>query len=117
MFHKKGKLGEIYNIGGYSEISNISLVKKICKILDKKFPLKNKKKYHNLIKFVQDRPGHDKRYSLNIKKIQKEIGWKLDTNINLGLEKTISWYLDNFNWWKKIRKTKYSGKRIGIYDK
>jgi len=54
---------------------------------------------------------------LNIKKIQKEIGWKLDTNINLGLEKTISWYLDNFNWWKKIRKTKYSGKRIGIYDK
>jgi len=107
-----GKLGNIYNVGGNVELTNLKLVKNICRILDKINPRKNNKKYEELIKFVADRPGHDKRYSLNSKKVNK-LSWKANTNINIGLELTIKWYLSNKNWWLKIKKTKYKGQRLG----
>jgi len=108
-----GKIGNIYNVGGKEEVTNISLVKKICKILDQIKPRKNKKKYEDLIKYVEDRPGHDKRYSLNSKKIKKKIKWKPRINIDEGLKLTIDWYLNNKSWWKSIRKFKYKGERLG----
>jgi len=109
----KGKIGNIYNIGGKEEITNISLVKNICKKLDKIRPKKNKKKYETLIRYVEDRPGHDQRYSLNSSKIKKEINWVPKTNLDCGLELTIKWYLENEDWWKTIRKFKYKGERLG----
>ena len=109
----KGKIGNIYNVGGDKEINNIVLVKKICKILDKIKPRENKKKYESLIRFVIDRPGHDKRYSLNSNKIKKKFKWKPKIDIDTGLKLTINWYLNNKNWWEPIRKYKYKGERLG----
>ena len=109
----KGKKGNIYNIGGKEEISNLVLIRKICKILDIILPRENKKKYESLIEFVSDRPGHDKRYSLNSNKIKKELKWKPEIDLNLGLKLTINWYLENKKWWNPIRKFKYKGERLG----
>jgi len=97
-----GELGESYNIGGDNERTNISVVKKICEILEKHLNNKQKKcsNFINLIKFVKDRPGHDKRYSLNTKKIKKTIGWSQKTSFSKGLKKTVLWYLKNKKYWK-----------------
>ena len=109
----KGKVGNTYNIGGDDELTNNKLVLKICKILDLIVPRKNNKKYNSLITHVEDRPGHDKRYSLDSSKIKKEIGWKPVIDIESGLFKTINWYLKNKVWWEEIRKFKYKGQRLG----
>jgi len=110
---KSGKIGEIYNIGGGSKLTNINVVKKISTLLDKKKPRKNNKSYLSLIKYVKDRPAHDKRYSVNISKIRKEVKWKPKINFNYGIEKTVDWYLANETWWKLILKNSYSGERLG----
>ncbi len=89
---KKGRVGEIYNIGSGEERRNIDVVRSILNILGKP---------QSLIRFVKDRPGHDFRYSLNTEKIEKEIGWKAKTRFEDGLKKTVSWYLDNMDWAKK----------------
>ncbi len=87
-----GKPGEIYNVGSGEEFKNIEVVKMILKMLDKS---------ENLITFVRDRAGHDFRYSLNIEKIQKEIGWIARTDFQSGLRQTVDWYLKNINWLNK----------------
>ncbi|MEO2069354.1 MAG: dTDP-glucose 4,6-dehydratase [Desulfurobacteriaceae bacterium] len=89
---KKGKAGEIYNIGSGEERQNIEVVKVILSILGKP---------ESLITFVEDRPGHDFRYSLSIEKIEKEIGWKAKINFEEGIEKTVKWYLENLDWAKR----------------
>ena len=93
----KGKIGETYNIGGNNEISNIELVKKICKILNRKIKIKpeNIKSFINLIQYVPDRPGHDFRYGIDASKLRDELGWEPKTKLDEGLEKTIDWYIDN----------------------
>jgi len=98
----KGKLFETYNIGSRNEVSNINIVKKICEILDKK--IKKKYSHHNLITFVKDRPGHDLRYAISPKKINKCLNWYPNVDFNLGLENTIDWYMKNKVWWKKLIK-------------
>ena len=98
-----GSIGESYCIGGIGEKSNLEIINCICNILDELFPLKNPHK--ELIKFVKDRPGHDKRYAIKADKIIKELGWKPAYNLELGLKETINWYLKNRNWWlPKINK-------------
>ena len=94
---RKGKVGETYNIGGNNEITNIELVKKICKILNRKIKIKPKniKSFHDLIKYVPDRPGHDFRYGIDATKLRYELGWEPKTKLDEGLEKTIDWYIDN----------------------
>ena len=94
--------GSTYCIGGDEEISNIELVKKICKILDNLIPNPNKDNKHNLIKLVKDRPGHDFRYSINSDKIKQELKWNSSTKLNEGLEQTIKWYIENEKWWRSI---------------
>jgi dTDP-glucose 4,6-dehydratase len=96
----KGTVGSTYNIGGNNQITNISVVKLICKYLDE-LNSKNKKKFfhENLISYVQDRPGHDKRYAVNIKKIKKELGWYPKENFETGIKKTVLWYWNNRKWW------------------
>lgn len=111
---KTGRLGETYNIGGNQEKKNIDVVITICKILDEISPLDNNRSYQAQMKFVKDRPGHDFRYAIDNSKISKELNWKPKETFTSGLKKTIQWYLDNQDWWKKIQKTKYNQERLGL---
>jgi len=88
-----GKSGESYNISSNKEFNNITIIKKILSIM---------KKSENLIEFVEDRPGHDFRYSMNSSKIRRELNWKEEIEFDIGLEDTISWYLENINWIKNL---------------
>ena len=100
-----GKIGEVYNIGGSSEKKNLDVVFTICDILDRLKPLSKNCKlnsYRDLIKFIKDRPGHDRRYSIDTTKIRKELGWKPLENFESGIQKTIKWYLNNNSWVEKI---------------
>lgn len=95
VFHK-GKSGETYNIGGHNEHNNIEIATEICKILDAKRPRTNGRSYKELITFVKDRPGHDRRYAIDATKLSSELGWKADETFESGIEKTVEWYLLNF---------------------
>ncbi len=92
IFHK-GKSGETYNIGGHNERKNITIVNKICEILDEKMPRKNGAKYSELIEFVEDRAGHDFRYAIDATKLETELGWKAEETFDTGIIKTVKWYL------------------------
>ncbi len=94
----KGTLGEVYNIGGWNEKSNIEIVSNICDLLDTLKPLDNKKSYRDQISFVTDRPGHDRRYAIDATKIERELGWRPSETFETGIKKTIDWYLDNWQW-------------------
>jgi dTDP-glucose 4,6-dehydratase len=100
----KGKVGSTYNIGGHNEMTNISVVKCICKILEKHAPNKPNgvRNYSDLIVYTDDRPGHDQRYAIDASKIKDELLWSPDETFESGIEKTILWYLNNKPWWKKI---------------
>ena len=98
----EGVIGETYNIGGGNELTNIELVNMICEIMDKNYPRSNGK-YSNLINFVKDRNGHDRRYAVNATKIKSELGWKPSVSIKQGLEITIDWYFKNKKWWMPIQ--------------
>lgn len=90
---RNGRVGEVYNIGGHNEKTNIYVVKKILEILGKS---------EDLIKYVTDRPGHDMRYAIDPTKIHNELGWLPETSFDEGIEKTVKWYLDNKDWWQPI---------------
>lgn len=95
----KGRVGEVYNVGGHNERTNLEVVKTILKALDKP---------ESLIKFVTDRPGHDRRYAIDPEKLEKELGWKPQYNFETGIQQTIQWYLDHEDWWKHIISGEYS---------
>lgn len=107
----RGKLGEVYNIGGYNEKQNIEVVREICSILDEIRPSQDS--YNNLITFVEDRPGHDQRYAIDAAKIAKELGWKPTESFASGLRKTVVWYLDNQSW-SQAALEHYQGQRLGL---
>ena len=111
---QEGAIGDTYNIGGNNEISNLNIVESICTILDKLKPSNSGKSYKQLISFVKDRPGHDFRYAINTTKIKKDLNWEPKETFDSGLTKTIKWYLENENWWKKIQKNIYKQERIGV---
>ena len=95
----KGRVGEVYNVGGHNERTNLEVVKTILKALNKP---------ESLIKFVTDRPGHDRRYAIDPTKLETELGWKPKYNFDTGIQQTIQWYLDNEDWWKHILSGEYS---------
>lgn len=109
-----GRVGESYNIGCRSERTNISVVEVICTILDAKRPRRNGQSYKDLITFVPDRPGHDRRYAIDPSKAERELGWRAQETFNSGLEKTVEWYLQNAWWWQPIREQRYAGERLGM---
>ena len=106
VFHK-GTIGETYNIGGGNEWTNIDIVNHICEIMDEKLNLPPEKSSMNLIKFVKDRPGHDRRYAIDASKIQSELGWKPKRTFEDGIEETIDWYLSNKDWIEDVKSGKY----------
>ena len=101
---KNSEVGKTYNIGGNNEKTNIEVVEKICEILEELAPNKPSSinKYLDLVTFVKDRPGHDKRYAIDSSKIQKELGWTPRENFESGIRKTVEWYLKNKDWWKPL---------------
>jgi len=137
---QRGRPGETYNVGGNSERTNLQVVETICDILDNLHPcaeehdkclLKNDKRsfrqpstinhqpakaiksYKDLITFVSDRPGHDRRYAIDAAKLRGELNWAPQETFETGIRKTVQWYLDNAWWWQPIRDKKYAGQRLG----
>jgi len=110
----KGKVGETYNIGGNNEKKNIDVVKTICTILEELVPNKpgGVENYRNLIKFVNDRPGHDKRYAIDSSKIENELGWVPLESFETGIRKTVEWYLNNNIWWERLLDGSYISNRV-----
>jgi dTDP-glucose 4,6-dehydratase len=108
-----GSLGETYNIGGRNERTNIYVVQQICNLLDTLQPPKSSSR-RQLISFVADRPGHDRRYAIDASKLERELGWCAEETFESGLEKTVRWYLANRCWWETILQTGYAANRIGL---
>ena len=103
---ERGRSGETYNIGGNNEKTNVQVVEAICKQLDSLRPRANGSSYCQLIEYVADRLGHDKRYAIDASKIKTELGWQPKEDFESGLSKTIVWYLENMWWWKPLRVVK-----------
>jgi len=105
-----GRVGEVYNIGGWNEMSNIEIVRTICGLLDERSPSTAANAggaHQNLIAFVKDRPGHDRRYAIDATKIHKELGWKPAETFETGIAKTVDWYLANADWVAQVRSGAY----------
>lgn len=108
----QGQVGETYNIGGHNEKQNIEVVRAICSLLDELAP--SGKPYASLITHVTDRPGHDLRYAIDASKIQKELGWAPMETFETGLRKTVTWYLANMPWSRRVQDGSYQRERLGV---
>jgi dTDP-glucose 4,6-dehydratase len=106
-------VGESYNIGGNAERTNLAVVESICRLLDEMLPGSSHRPHQRLITFVGDRPGHDRRYAMDIAKIQRELSWEPGEDFDSGLRKTVCWYLANRWWWEPIWSQRYHGERLG----
>ena len=102
-----GQLGQVYNIGGWNEMANIDVVKILCAALDKESPRADGKSYATQITFVKDRAGHDRRYAMDARKIERELGWKPAETFTSGIAKTVRWYLDNAAWVQQVTSGEY----------
>jgi dTDP-glucose 4,6-dehydratase len=109
----RGRVGETYNVGGRNERTNIHVVRTICDLLDRMEPARGGAR-HRLISFVADRPGHDRRYAIDARKLETELGWRSHETFETGLEKTVRWFLDNRAWWRAVLDRGYQAKRIGV---
>ena len=104
---ESGKRGETYNVGGWNEMANIDVVTIICSLLDEMRPRNDGKSYAGQISFVTDRPGHDRRYAIDARKIERELGWRPTETFETGLRKTVRWYLDNGDWMESAASGKW----------
>ncbi|MET0182369.1 MAG: dTDP-glucose 4,6-dehydratase [Caulobacterales bacterium] len=111
-----GALGETYAIGGRSERKNLDVVHAICDALDEFAPDSVVKRRRDLIEFVTDRPGHDRRYAIDCAKIEQDLGWRAQESFESGIRRTIQWYLARRDWWEPIRAGRFKGERLGLRD-
>jgi dTDP-glucose 4,6-dehydratase len=113
---RRGRVGEIYNIGGDCEMRNVDLVHKLCELLEELALEKPQgvANYERLITFVQDRPGHDRRYAVDYRKLREELGWSPQETLDSGLKKTIRWYLENRIWCARVLSGAYRRERLGL---
>ena len=114
---EQGVPGRTYNIGGRNERTNLQVVETICDLLDELRPLPANQeiaRYKELITFVPDRPGHDRRYAIDATRIETELGWRAQADFDTGIRQTVQWYLDNEWWWRPLRTQRYAGERLGI---
>jgi len=102
-----GRLGETYNVGGWNEKPNIEIVKTVCALLDELRPRADGASYTTQISYVKDRPGHDRRYAIDARKLEKELGWKPAETFETGIRKTVAWYLDNTEWVAHVQSGAY----------
>jgi dTDP-glucose 4,6-dehydratase len=102
-----GRVGETYNVGGWNEMPNLDIVHTVCALLDELQPRKDGKPYKEQISFVTDRPGHDRRYAIDARKIEQELGWKPAETFDTGIRKTVQWYLDNQAWVAGVQSGSY----------
>jgi dTDP-glucose 4,6-dehydratase len=102
-----GRPGEVYNIGGWNEKPNIEVVRTLCAVLDAESPRADGRSYAEQITFVKDRPGHDRRYAIDARKIERELGWKPAETFETGIRKTVRWYLDNAEWVRQVTSGEY----------
>jgi len=119
-----GTVGEVYNVGGWNEQPNLDIVNRVCALLDELQPRADGKPYAQQITYVTDRPGHDRRYAIDARKLERELGWKPAETFETGIRKTVQWYLDNAAWVEDVQsgsyrewvETNYTG-RSGKYQK
>lgn len=104
---EKGQVGEVYNIGGWNEKTNIDIVHTICELLDELRPRSDGKSYREQIVSVADRPGHDRRYAIDAGKIKRELAWEPDETLDSGIRKTVNWYLENQQWVANVQSGAY----------
>ena len=107
-----GRVGESYNVGARSERTNLQVVEAICDVLDRRGARGGS--HRDLIQFVPDRPGHDRRYAIDPTKIERELGWRAVESFESGIEKTVDWFMANEAWWRPIRDGTYRGDRLGM---
>ena len=111
---EKGEPGETYNVGGNSERTNLDVVRGICAALDKRQPRADGLSYAEQIRFVPDRPGHDRRYAIDASKIRTELGWEPQVSFDEGIARTVDWYLERRDWWEPILARRYDTGRLGL---
>ena len=111
---ENGTVGQVYNIGGHNEKTNLEVVQTLCNILDEMVADSPYRPHKSLITFVEDRPGHDRRYAIDAGKIKKELGWVPKEAFETGLQKTVCWYLDNKTWTDRVLSGAYRGERLGL---
>jgi len=111
---EKGAPGEVYNVGGHNEKTNLEVVQTICGLLDELAPESSHKPHNSLITFVKDRPGHDRRYAIDASKIKNKLGWEPAESFESGIRKTVQWYLDHQDWVERIASGEYMGERLGL---
>lgn len=102
-----GKLGEVYNVGGWNEKPNLDIVHHVCALLDELKPRQDGKAYSEQIAYVTDRPGHDRRYAIDARKLERELGWKPVETFETGIRKTVEWYLSNQEWVRGVQSGTY----------
>lgn len=117
---ESGRVGETYNIGGHNEKTNVEVVRTLCEVLEELAPSRENPamqakgtRYEDLITFVPDRPGHDRRYAIDASKIARELGWRPRETFSSGLRKTVGWYLENRGWCRKVTEGVYDRSRLG----
>jgi dTDP-glucose 4,6-dehydratase len=110
---ERGAVGETYNVGGRNERTNLHVVETICDLLDEIAP-RTQGVRRDLITFVADRPGHDRRYAIDASKLERELGWRAEENFESGIAKTVQWYVDEQPWWREILARGYQAKRVGL---
>lgn len=103
----RGRVGEVYNVGGNSEKKNVDVVKLICAILDEARPRSDRQSYAEQMTYVKDRPGHDRRYAIDCAKICDELGWRAAETFETGIRKTVQWYLDHAEWVRQVASEEY----------
>jgi len=111
-----GTPGEVYNVGGNNEKTNLEVVHTLCDLLDELRPKGDGQSYRDLITYVTDRPGHDMRYAIDATKIKNALGWEPQETFETGLRKTVQWYLDNDTWCQRVMDGSYRGERLGSAD-
>jgi dTDP-glucose 4,6-dehydratase len=108
-----GRPGEVYNVGGDSERTNLQVVDTLCTLLDNLVPTSPHRPHAQLKRFVTDRPGHDRRYAIDAAKLQTELGWRPEESFESGLRRTLAWYLENQDWCARVMDGSYRGERLG----
>jgi dTDP-glucose 4,6-dehydratase len=110
----RGRVGETYLVGGGAERRNIDVVERLCALLDEALPSSPHRPHARLIRFVEDRPGHDLRYAIDASRTRNELGWRPRVTFEEGLRKTVEWYLANQEWWRRLLDERYGGERLGL---